>query len=176
MARAHEIVIVTGAGGFIGGAAAKRLSERYDVVGLDLHPGDDPALAASVGVNLASDQSVADALEQVRARFGTRIASVIHLAAYFDLTGEPNPKYQEITVDGTRITISIIAMAEVGRPLRFINVPFGIWLIAAPWLLTGASTLAAVNGVLAGLLLIGLSLPRGTRSAEHYGGWDRFVA
>ena len=78
-------------------------------------------------------------------------------------------------VGGLVITVSIIAMAEVGRPLRLINLPFGTWLIAAPWLLTGASTLAAANGVLAGLLLIALSLPRGGRSNEHYGGWDRFV-
>jgi nucleoside-diphosphate-sugar epimerase len=26
---------------------------------------------------------------------------VIHLAAYFDLSGEPNPKYQTVTIDGT---------------------------------------------------------------------------
>src|SRR5918996_2838250 len=40
-------------------------------------------------------------LRQVRERHGRRIASVIHLAAYFDLTGEPNPKYEEVTVRGT---------------------------------------------------------------------------
>ena len=26
-----------------------------------------------------------------------------------------------------------------------------------------------------GIALIGLSLPRGKRSDEHYGGWDRYV-
>jgi hypothetical protein len=77
---------------------------------------------------------------------------------------------------GLVITVSIIAMAEVARPLRFVNVPFGLWLIAAPWLLVGAgSSMAVLNSVLAGLSLIALSLPRGRRSAEHYGGWDRFV-
>jgi hypothetical protein len=29
--------------------------------------------------------------------------------------------------------------------------------------------------VAAGLLLIGLSLPRGKRSKERYGGWDRVI-
>lgn len=38
---------------------------------------------------------------RVRKRFGDRIASVVHLAAYFDLTGEPNEKYEQITVRGT---------------------------------------------------------------------------
>jgi hypothetical protein len=79
-------------------------------------------------------------------------------------------------VGGLVITVAIIAMAEVARPLRFINIPFGLWLVAAPWLLTGAgSWLAVLNSVLAGAALIALSLPRGRRSAEHYGGWDRFV-
>ena len=30
------------------------------------------------------------------------MASVIHLAAYFDFSGEVSPKYQEVTVEGTR--------------------------------------------------------------------------
>jgi hypothetical protein len=66
-------------------------------------------------------------------------------------------------------------MGEVGRALRFINVLFGLWLIAAPWLLPGGTALAGGAGVAAGLALIVLSLPRGRRSREHYGSWDRLV-
>lgn len=73
------------------------------------------------------------------------------------------------------VTIAVISMAEVARALRFINVAFGIWLILAPWILHGHTTLASWMGVLVGLLVIGLSLPRGARSREHYGSWDRFV-
>lgn len=73
------------------------------------------------------------------------------------------------------ITVAVIAMAEVARPLRFINVLFGLWLIAAPWLLAGETLGAAAASVVAGLVLVGLSLPRGPRSAEHYGGWDKYV-
>ena len=72
-------------------------------------------------------------------------------------------------------TIAVIAMAEVGRALRFINILFGLWLVAAPWLLAGGGATAASAGVVAGLVLIALSLPRGPRSREHYGSWDRFV-
>jgi hypothetical protein len=78
-------------------------------------------------------------------------------------------------VGGLAITVAIIAMAEVARPLRFVNVGFGLWLVAAPWLMSGASGLATANSVIAGLALVALSLPRGRRSGEHYGGWDRFV-
>jgi hypothetical protein len=63
----------------------------------------------------------------------------------------------------------------VARALRFINVAFGLWLLAAPWLLDGEGALAAGASVVVGVLLIGLSLPRGVRSPEHYGGWDRYV-
>lgn len=73
------------------------------------------------------------------------------------------------------ITVAVIAMAEVARPLRFINAAFGIWLIAAPWLMAGAGPVASGASVLVGLAVIGLSLPRGPRSKEHYGSWDRYV-
>jgi hypothetical protein len=73
------------------------------------------------------------------------------------------------------VTVSVMAMAEVGRALRFINVAFGAWLVVAPWMLEGAGTMASWVGVLTGLAVMALSLPRGRRSAEHYGSWDRFV-
>jgi nucleoside-diphosphate-sugar epimerase len=41
------------------------------------------------------------AFERVRYAYGNRIASVIHLAAYYDFSGEPSPLYDEITVHGT---------------------------------------------------------------------------
>src|SRR3546814_10828966 len=66
------------------------------------------------------------------------------------------------------ITVAIIATAEVARALRFINVALGAWLIAAPFLLTGVGHLGAIMSVVVGIALIGLSLPRGKRSAEHY--------
>jgi nucleoside-diphosphate-sugar epimerase len=73
------------------------------------------------------------------------------------------------------ITVAVCAMAEVARPFRLINAMLGLWLLVAPWVLTGATAAAAVNGILSGLLLVALSLPRGARSAEHYGTWDRFI-
>jgi hypothetical protein len=73
------------------------------------------------------------------------------------------------------VTTAVISMAEVGRPLRFINVLFGGWLVLAPWLLDGATSVASWSGAAVGIAVIGLSLPRGSRSREHYAGWDRFV-
>ena len=55
------------------------------------------------------------------------------------------------------ITIAVCAMAEVARPLRFLNLPFVLWLIVAPWLLAGATAGSTLNDVVAGLVVIGSS-------------------
>ncbi|MEX2496739.1 MAG: NAD-dependent epimerase/dehydratase family protein [Woeseia sp.] len=73
------------------------------------------------------------------------------------------------------VTVAVIAMAEVARPLRFMNVLFGLWLIASPWLMDGGQAGGSFSTMTSGLLLIGLSLPRGRRSDEHYGQWDRLI-
>ena len=73
------------------------------------------------------------------------------------------------------IMVAVTAMAEVVRPIRFLNVALGAWVAASPFLLGGGATAATVASVVIGLALIGLSLPRGKRSDEHYGGWDRAI-
>jgi len=72
------------------------------------------------------------------------------------------------------ITISITALGETARPARFINVLLAIPLIAAPWVLDGGSLGADWSGVIAGLLLILLSIPRG-KIENHYGSWSRYL-
>jgi len=73
------------------------------------------------------------------------------------------------------ILIAVTAMAEIARPVRFLNVALGLWIAASPFLLTGGTAAGTVGNVVVGLALVGLSLPRGTRSTEHYGGWDRLI-
>ena len=98
-----EIVLITGASGFIASALIERLADRYTLVGLDRPGGANPSPPAhTIEVDLGSDEAVREALENVRDEFGSRIASVVHLAAYYDISGEPNPLYEKITVQGTR--------------------------------------------------------------------------
>jgi nucleoside-diphosphate-sugar epimerase/uncharacterized membrane protein len=102
MRDAQDVVIVTGSSGFIGSAVIEKFAERFRLVGFDREVSPHPPPAAEcVCIDLTSDASVEAAFGRVRIAYGARIASVIHLAAYFDLTGEPNPKYEEITVRGT---------------------------------------------------------------------------
>jgi nucleoside-diphosphate-sugar epimerase len=96
------VVVVTGSSGYIGAAVVRRLGERHRIVGFD-RPGlpHPPPPAETVDCDVTQDDSVARALETVWNRHGGRIAAVIHLAAYYDFSGEPSPLYEQVTVRGT---------------------------------------------------------------------------
>lgn len=70
--------------------------------------------------------------------------------------------------------VAVIAMAEVTRAARFLNVLAGAWIVAAPWLLSGATTTAAWHDVVVGIALILLSFRRGP-VRERYAGWSRYA-
>ena len=71
-------------------------------------------------------------------------------------------------------TVAVIAMAEVLRAARFLNILLGAWVIAAPWFLSGAPATARLNALVSGIILIVVSLRRGTIK-ERYATWDRMV-
>src|SRR5438094_4397494 len=97
-----DVVLITGSSGLIGSALANRLAEEYAVVGFDLEgPPHPPPTAECVCVDLTSEESVRQGLARLRQGYGDSIACVVHLAAYFDFSGEPSPKYEQITVRGT---------------------------------------------------------------------------
>ena len=114
MKSGNDVVIITGSSGYIGSAVIEKLADRYRVIGFDreLSPHPPPA-AECICIDLTSDASVEAAFSRVRVAYGGRIASVVHLAAYFDLTGEPNPKYEEITVGGTERLLHALQAFDV---------------------------------------------------------------
>jgi nucleoside-diphosphate-sugar epimerase len=96
----RPLVVVTGAAGNLGASLGAALLDEFDVVGLDLEArsGPFPVLA----IDFASDAAVELALVQLAARFGRRVASCIHLAAYHELSDAESPRYEAINVAGTR--------------------------------------------------------------------------
>lgn len=96
------VVLITGSSGLIGTAVAKALSDKYETVGLDAKfPDEATKIGDFIECDLTSDDSVDIALETVKQRHGKRLASVIHLAAYYDFAGEPSEMYDKLTVQGT---------------------------------------------------------------------------
>ena len=105
------IVLITGAAGNIGRSLAAALQERYAVVGLDRASGetDYPVLE----VDLTDEQSIEDGLAKVKAEHGSQIASVVHLAAFFDFSGEDKPQYKAVNVEGSRKLMRALQNLEV---------------------------------------------------------------
>jgi nucleoside-diphosphate-sugar epimerase len=101
--RNEPIVLVTGSAGLIGSRIVDALAASYYVIGLDVKPPTKEIPGTTfVACDLTKMDSVTMALKQVAEQGGRNIASVIHLAAYYDFTGEPSPLYDTLTVEGTR--------------------------------------------------------------------------
>jgi NAD(P)-dependent dehydrogenase (short-subunit alcohol dehydrogenase family) len=126
---ANNVVIVTGSSGYIGSSLIHRFAKRYRLVGFDReNPPHPPPVAECVCIDLTSDSSVEAALRRVRTAYGERIASVIHLAAYFDLTGEPKPQVRRDHCPRHRAPSACAAIVR-GRAIRLCQHDAGI----CPW-------------------------------------------
>ena len=141
------ILLVTGSSGRIGAAVMRRFAGRFsDVVGFDRKaPAPPPPGCVAIPVDLTADDSVQEGLRVLKDHHGTRIASIVHLAAYYDFLGRPSRKYDEVTVNGTRrllqflragfqveqfIFSSTMLVHKPGEPGEFINED---WPLGPTW-------------------------------------------
>jgi uncharacterized membrane protein len=72
------------------------------------------------------------------------------------------------------VTWAVIAFGEIARPVRLVNILMGLWIAAAPWLLSGATDASRWSDLFVGALLIALSIRRG-RIDEQFGSWNRYL-
>ena len=110
-ADSRPIVLITGATGNLGGSLGAALGRNYRIVGLDRKA--EGAAFPVFEADFTSDSSVGVALRKFRDEHGSHIGSVIHLVAYFDFTGEDNPLYQSVNVEGTRRLLRALQDFEV---------------------------------------------------------------
>jgi nucleoside-diphosphate-sugar epimerase len=109
-----ETILVTGTSGRIGYPVAKSLAEEqqqssFNVVGFDRKaPSHPPPSAECLYVDLTNEESTRRGLQAIRDLHGDRIASVVHLAAYYDFSGAPSPLYDKVTVGGTKRLLRLL--------------------------------------------------------------------
>lgn len=109
MASQKPVVLITGAEGRIGTAISAALEDTYTIVGFERQCKGENCINADV----TSDEALAKACNLLRARYGNRLASVIHLAAFYDFSGEPHPMYEEVNVKGTQRLLRALQSFEV---------------------------------------------------------------
>ncbi len=119
------VVLITGAAGNIGRSLAAALADAYAVVGLD-QKGREADLPL-IEVDFTKDASVEQAMQRFREAHGSHIASLIHLVAFFDFSGEESPLYQSVNVEGTRRLMRAIQNLEVEQIVHA-----GTMLVHAP--------------------------------------------
>ncbi|NOT07457.1 MAG: NAD-dependent epimerase/dehydratase family protein, partial [Gemmatimonadales bacterium] len=103
-------LLVTGAGGFVGGAVVRHARAQGIPVRAMLRPGGSPATTLgieSVEADLSSESELAGALRDCTA--------VIHLAAARTARGTRRSVYREVNVEGTRRLLRAAQEAGVSR-------------------------------------------------------------
>lgn len=105
------VVLITGAGGNIGRSLAASLRQDYELVGLDRTAAqrDYPVFECDFG----SEDSIRLALRDVKDRVGPRLASVIHLVAYYDFTNDEHPLYAAVNVKGSAALMRALQQFEI---------------------------------------------------------------
>lgn len=109
-----EVIVITGSSGLIGTRLIDRLSDDYQIVGMDKKGNPFPPKEAEfIYFDITKKDSIRAAMERIRHAYGEKIAAVIHLAAYYDFSGEPSPLYEEVTEKGTRKFLELLQDYDV---------------------------------------------------------------
>ena len=104
------------------------------------------------------------------------LAAIIALALLFTrmtLGAEGSLANAHHVIGSLVLTVVSIAAAEVARPVRYLNVPLGAVLMAAPFMF-GAGMTSTVVSMFLGAALVALSIRRGAIQ-ERYGNWNRLI-
>lgn len=85
-----------------------------------------------------------------------------------------NAAHSDHVLGALVVTASLIALAEVGRAVRFANIALALGIIVLPWLVGGGTLASGLNDLVAGALIIALSIPPG-KIRNTYGSWNPLV-
>ena len=82
--------------------------------------------------------------------------------------------YSDNIVGALIVTFGVIAMSEVARTVRYINILFGLWLLVAPFIFSIEGNAAMWNGIIAGVLVMALCFPKG-KIVDKHGSFDKHI-
>lgn len=113
-------IIITGASGFIGRHIVDDLSSDHRIFAIARRsPQECKAPVHSNVAWIRSDvgdwNSISTAFREIESAGGADY--IIHLAAYYDFTGENNPEYQRTNIDGTK---NVLKLAKNLNPKLFV--------------------------------------------------------
>ena len=96
-------LIITGSSGLIGSAFLDRVGDNYTGMGFDpngrlIRCPRRHILSLAISARM---RAFTQALGEVRSLGHRRIASILHLAAYYSFASESSPLYEQVTVRGT---------------------------------------------------------------------------
>jgi len=123
-------IAITGASGFLGRLLVQLLRRRHKVVAFDRRPLVEAEMAGHPNVewhqlDLVDRPAVDDTIDRIRS--GGRVHVLIHLAAYYDFTGEEHPEYQRTNVGAMR------SLLDASRRLDLEHFVFASSVAACPF-------------------------------------------
>jgi nucleoside-diphosphate-sugar epimerase len=113
-------MIITGATGLLGGQLVRMLRKEYRIIALGRRTPAESGVPEGPGiewfrVDIGQIQPLREVFSRIRDLGGAEI--LLHMAAFYDFTGEENPEYNRTNIEGTR---NILALAEPLKLRRFI--------------------------------------------------------
>ena len=120
MSSLRPAVIVTGSSGLLGQPICSRLDEAgYEVFGFDRvglpEPPKQLGHVHDIECDITNYANVQGAVAKVAELTGRKVASVVHMAAYYDFSGEDSDLYQKVTVNGTDRLLNALSDFEVDQ-------------------------------------------------------------
>ncbi len=99
----RQVVLITGASGFIGTALIARLSKRHHIIGVDkvLHK-DRNSSVLWYKADISDKNILSEIFREIKEKVSEKIDYIFHLAAYYDMVNKESGMYHKTNENGTR--------------------------------------------------------------------------
>jgi len=111
-------MIITGATGFLGGQLVRQLRKEYRIFAIGRREPSEAGAPEGAGiewfrVDIGDFEGLRAVFDRIREMGGARL--LLHLAAYYDFTGEDNPEYRRTNVEGTENLLRLASTLDLRR-------------------------------------------------------------